>query len=116
MGVAEALGAIALAVSAAGTSYQIKAGMDAASEREDALEAQNRSQEEAKKAAQEQTARSEQAQSDILMKSKRQQGTREAMDYAGLDAQGGPTGTMLTGPTGVDPSALSLGKSSLLGG
>jgi hypothetical protein len=31
-------------------------------------------------------------------------------------AKGGVTGTMLTGPTGVDPASLSLGKSTLLGG
>lgn len=27
----------------------------------------------------------------------------------------GPSGTMLTGPSGIDPSALSLGKNTLLG-
>ena len=30
-------------------------------------------------------------------------------------AMGGAGGTMLTGPTGVDPNALALGKSTLLG-
>lgn len=43
-------------------------------------------------------------------------------DIAGLasrnamDAKGGQAGTMLTGPTGVDPKTLLLGKSTLLGG
>jgi len=32
------------------------------------------------------------------------------------NAKGGQSGTMLTGPGGIDPSVLSLGKSSLLGG
>lgn len=31
-------------------------------------------------------------------------------------AKGGPASTMLTGSTGVDPSQLTLGKSTLLGG
>jgi uncharacterized protein HemX len=30
-------------------------------------------------------------------------------------AKGGPSGTMLTGPQGVDPNTLDLGKSTLLG-
>lgn len=30
--------------------------------------------------------------------------------------KGGASGTMLTGPAGVDPSALQLGKTTLLGG
>ena len=33
-----------------------------------------------------------------------------------LAAKGGQSGTMLTGPSGIDPSTLTLGKSSLLGG
>lgn len=32
-----------------------------------------------------------------------------------LDAKGGQSGTMLTGPQGVDPKTLLLGKSTLLG-
>lgn len=31
-------------------------------------------------------------------------------------AKGGAGSTMLTGPSGIDPSALKLGKSTLLGG
>lgn len=31
-------------------------------------------------------------------------------------AKGGQSGTMLTGPAGVDPTQLTLGKTSLLGG
>lgn len=33
-----------------------------------------------------------------------------------MAAKGGQSGTMLTGPTGVDPTALQLGKTTLLGG
>lgn len=33
-----------------------------------------------------------------------------------IAGQQGPSSTMLTGPMGVDPSSLSLGKNSLVGG
>ena len=33
-----------------------------------------------------------------------------------LEGQQGASGTMLTGPMGVDPNALALGKNTLLGG
>lgn len=33
-----------------------------------------------------------------------------------MAAKGGISGTMLTGPGGIDPNALKLGKSTLLGG
>lgn len=33
-----------------------------------------------------------------------------------MAGKGGQSGTMLTGPGGVDPSALQLGKTTLLGG
>lgn len=38
-----------------------------------------------------------------------------ALASAMLSGKGGASGTMLTGPSGVDPSALTLGKSTLLG-
>jgi hypothetical protein len=38
------------------------------------------------------------------------------MDNAAEGSMGGPSGTMLTGPMGVNPQDLQLGRSSLLGG
>lgn len=38
------------------------------------------------------------------------------MGRAAADAAGGPASTMLTGPMGVNPQDLQLGRSSLLGG
>lgn len=32
-----------------------------------------------------------------------------------VDAQQGPSGNMLTGPQGIDPNSLSLGKNTVLG-
>lgn len=36
-------------------------------------------------------------------------------DKSKLAGKGGPAGTMLTGPMGVDPDELNLGKNTLLG-
>lgn len=41
--------------------------------------------------------------------------TAGAMDAALQTGKAGASGTMLTGPQGVDPSTLNLGKSTLLG-
>lgn len=41
----------------------------------------------------------------------------DAMFAANQQAgQAGPSGTMLTGPSGVDPNSLSLGQNTLIGG
>ena len=42
--------------------------------------------------------------------------TSAILAAASQAGQGGVAGTMLTGSQGVDPNALSLGKSTLLGG
>jgi len=38
------------------------------------------------------------------------------MSQQSNSARGGQSGTMLTGPAGIDPTSLSLSKSTLLGG
>lgn len=101
------------AAAAAGTAYSIYAGERAASQQEDALNAQKEGQakalEQSKKNAQDQQIAMNRA-------NRKQPDVAAVMAQAGADAKGGPSGTMLTGPQGVDPSALSLGKSTLLGG
>jgi hypothetical protein len=47
---------------------------------------------------------------------RRQPDVAGIMERAGQQAGGGPSSTMLTGPGGVDPTQLSLGRSTLLGG
>lgn len=42
--------------------------------------------------------------------------TNAILDAASQSGKAGASGTMLTGPQGVDPNALSLGKNTLLGG
>ena len=41
--------------------------------------------------------------------------TSAILSAAQQSGKAGASGTMLTGPTGVDPSALNLGKNTLLG-
>ena len=41
--------------------------------------------------------------------------TSAILSAAQQAGKGGVSGTMLTGPSGVDPSSLTLGKSTLLG-
>lgn len=41
--------------------------------------------------------------------------TGAALDLATQAGKAGPSGTMLTGPQGIDTAALSLGKNTLLG-
>ena len=41
--------------------------------------------------------------------------TSAILSAAQQSGKAGASGTMLTGPTGIDPSALSLGKNTLLG-
>ena len=63
-------------------------------------------------------ARSQQRQSEIAMSAanRRKPNIAAIMDNAAEGSMGGPSGTMLTGPTGVNPQDLQLGRSSLLGG
>lgn len=46
----------------------------------------------------------------------KQAGSERALSQAEQAAQAGPSSTMLTGPMGIDPTQLQLGKSTLLGG
>lgn len=47
--------------------------------------------------------------------SQKKPNTSAIMDAASQSGKAGVSGTMLTGPMGVDPSILQLGKSTLLG-
>jgi uncharacterized membrane protein YqiK len=46
----------------------------------------------------------------------KQAGSERVLSQSEQAAQAGPASTMLTGPMGVDPTQLQLGKSTLLGG
>lgn len=96
----------AVAAMAAGTGYQVYAGQQAASQQEEA-------QQQAKSAAKTQEQKAEEATNRANQKRPDTMAILSAAQQAG---KGGASGTMLTGPTGISPDALNLGKSSLLGG
>ena len=109
-----AIGAgVTAAATAAGVGYTIASGEAAKKKQAQALSKQESSQAQAVKAAEGQRKRSEM----VMNQANRQQpnvaGIMQAARAGGGDS--GASGTMLTGPTGVDPNALALGKSTLLG-
>lgn len=103
-------GIIGAAVGAGGLGYSIASGEDAKKKQASALSKQESAQTQAVNAAEGQRKKSEMAIN---------QANRQTPNVAGImesaSAMGGAAGTMLTGPTGVDPNALALGKSTLLG-
>jgi hypothetical protein len=73
------------------------------------------------KKAQNQAARaaaSQQRQSEMATNAanRRTPDINSIMSAASQASKTGPSATMLTGPSGVDPNSLALGRSSLLGG
>jgi hypothetical protein len=99
------------AAAAAGTGYAISAGESGKRAQQQAMADQRTAQQ-----AQAAQARSQQRQSQQAMAA----ATRAQPDVTGIMQQagmeGGPSTTMLTGPMGVNPQDLQLGRSTLLGG
>lgn len=56
-----------------------------------------------------------QAEMEMNRANQKQPDTNALLSAAQQSGKAGASGTMLTGPAGIDPSALSLGKSTLLG-
>ena len=112
---AAAVGALAVgsaAVGAAGLGYTIAAGEDAKRKQADSLGRQQAAQQQAVNAAQGQRKQSEMRVNQV---NRQQPNVSGIMEAASAASGGGVGGTMLTGPTGVDPNSMALGKSSLLG-
>lgn len=101
------------AAATAGTAYSVVAGQDAKKQQEKAMQQQERAQAQQLEMAQSQRRRSETA---MNAANRRTPDVGGIMERAGQQAAGGPSATMLTGPGGVDPTQLSLGRSTLLGG
>jgi len=104
--------AVGVGSMAAGLGYTIASGEDAKKKQAQALNRQESAQSQAVKAAEGQRMTSEMA---INQANRKKPDVSSIMQAAGESASGGSAGTMLTGPTGVNPNALSLGKSTLLG-
>lgn len=91
------------AVAGAAVSYQNGQEQKKAAERASQQAQANAQKQE--KAADEATNRANQKRAD----------TGAALDAASQSGKAGASGTMLTGPQGVDSNTLNLGKSTLLG-
>ncbi len=115
-GSALAVGAVAagsIAATAAGTGYSIYAGERANKAQKQALGEQRQAQQQAAAQAASQQRRSAQA---MAAANRRQPDMGAIMAGAAEGAGGGPTSTMLTGPSGVSQQDLALGRQTLLGG
>ena len=103
---------VGAAAAAAGAGYSIAAGEDAKRKQADALGKQERAQTQAVASAETQRQQSQQL---VNRANQKKPDVSSIMQAAADSSKGGAAGTMLTGPTGVDPNSLALGKSSLLG-
>lgn len=75
-------------------------------------DAQKQAAEQSKAAADKQAAQADQA---FNKANQKQPDTSYLLAAAQQAGKSGPSGTMLTGVSGIDPSQLALGKSALLG-
>ena len=97
----------------ASTAYTVYAGEQAREKQGEALNQQRQAQSEAKTAAEKQQSAAEQ---NVNRAASKTPDAGAILSAAGQAAKGGPAGTMLTGPMGVNTADLNLGKSTLLGG
>ena len=105
--------AVGAGAAAAGVGISAAAAMQGQAAQQDAMRQQKKAQAQATRAAVSQQRQSEMA---INAANRRSPDVSSIMVGASKAAGGGVSGTMLTGPAGVDPNSLALGRSSLLGG
>lgn len=110
-----ALGASASSAAAVGTMAYLGAGTVAmqAYSANQAAGAQKDASAQAATAAKVQADQTDQANNRANAK---QPNVGALSDANAMAAKGGQSGTMLTGPQGIDPKSMLLGKSTLLGG
>ena len=80
---------------------------------QDAKQAQSAAQQQAQANALKQERAADQAMNQANQK---KPDTAAILSAAQQSGKAGASGTMLTGPAGIDPNSLTLGKSTLLGG
>lgn len=96
---------IMIAAVAASTAVAYNNGQEQKKAAEKASQQAEANAKKQEKAADEATNRANQKRAD----------TGAALDAASQSGKAGASGTMLTGPQGVDPNMLNLGKNTLLG-
>lgn len=104
---------VAAAVAAVGAGVSYQQGQEQKKASAAALDQQKKQQAAAEKQAKDQLAMAEQ---DTNKANQKRPDTLAILDSVTQAGKAGASGTMLTGPQGVDPNALQLGKNTLLGG
>ena len=97
--------AVMAAAAVAGAAIAYQNGQDQKKAAERAAQQADANAKKQEKAADEATNRANQKRADPMA----------AMDAATQAGKAGASGTMLTGPQGIDPAALNLSKNTLLG-
>ena len=97
--------AVMAAAAVAGVAIAYNNGQEQKKAAEKASQQAEANAKKQEKAADEATNRANQKRAD----------TGAALDAASQSGKAGASGTMLTGPQGVDPNMLNLGKNTLLG-
>lgn len=111
-GTVGALATAGLAATGAGLGYTISSGEAGKKAQEQAMRQQAQMQQQQVAQAAMQQRRSEQA----IAGAQRREPNVQAIMAGAQEAATGPSSTMLTGPMGVNPQDLNLGRSTLLGG
>ena len=107
------MGVTAAVAAVVGTTYAVYSGEQAKDRQKDAMRQQEAAQTQQLAQAKEAAATSQQNNNKA---NQRRPDTQAVMADAGMGGAGGASGTMLTGPQGIDPQQLALGKNTLLGG
>lgn len=105
--------AISAAAAVASTGYSIYAGQKSASMQEKAMQQQETAQKQQLEVA---TKQQKSAEENMNRANAKTADAGAILSAAQQASSGGGAGTMLTGPQGVDPNSLALGKNTLLGG
>lgn len=103
--------AIGAGAAAAGVGVSAASAIQGQAAQKDAARQQKKAQDQATRAAV-----SQQRQSEMTINAANRRSPDVSSIMAGASKASGVSGTMLTGPAGVDPNSLALGRSSLLGG
>ena len=111
-GVITAAVVTAAAAAVAGTAYSVVANEQGKKAQQNAMNQQQQAQNQAIAQAQMQASKSQEA---INAANRKAPDVSGILSSAARQASGGPSGTILTGPGGVNPAQLPLGRSTLLG-
>jgi uncharacterized protein HemX len=108
------MGVTAAVAAVVGTTYAVYSGEQAKDRQKEAMRQQETAQ---KQQLEQATKQAEVSQQNInKANQKRPDTTQAVMADTPLATGGGASGTMLTGPQGIDPQQLALGRNTLLGG